>query len=123
LAARGLRPKYIVVSAFSHYAITAIRSKVGDYLLKPVDLASLKIAIKRVSGNQAILNETNNYVAGTHLTKLEHTVLKGMLTGSTSKQMAAELNLSSHTVDTYRRKVLKKLGVKNKVELISRNKF
>ena len=118
VASNGFRPKYIVVSAFSHYAIKAIQSKVDDYLLKPVDLASLKVALERVSGNQAILKEANNYASGTHLTNLEQTVLKGMLAGQTSKAMAAELNLSSHTIDTYRRKVLKKLGVKNTVELI-----
>lgn len=95
VAVVGFHPKYIVVSAFSHYAIAAIRSKVDDYLLKPVDLSNLKVALERVSGNRTLIEETKNFAEGTHLTNLEHTVLNGMLAGKTSKEMATELNLSS----------------------------
>jgi DNA-binding CsgD family transcriptional regulator len=40
-----------------------------------------------------------------------------MAKGMGSKQVGDQLNISAHTVDTYRRKLLKKLKCKNAVEL------
>ena len=115
----GFRPKYIVISAYSQYAITAIRSKVDDYVLKPVDLTALKMALERVSGSKPIKLLSVDMMNSIHLSPREKTVLSGMLSGKTSRQIAAELFLSPHTVDTFRRRILKKMGVKNTVELLA----
>lgn len=42
----------IFVSAYDEYAMKAIRFSALDYLLKPVDIDDLKVAIEKVSGKQ-----------------------------------------------------------------------
>lgn len=121
VAGNGFRPKYIIVSGYSQYAIAAIRSKVDDYLLKPVDLNDLKTALIRVMGSNT-LNYASIDASSLKLTAREQTVLSGMLAGKSSKTIASELFLSSHTIDTFRRKILKKLGARNTLELMGRIK-
>ena len=116
----GFRPKYIVVTAFSQYAITGIRSRVDDYLLKPVDLTDLKAALERVTGKKLIRYHAMETSIESRLTNRERVVLTGMIEGKTSKEIAAELFLSHHTIDTFRRKILKKTGARDTTELIVR---
>lgn len=47
LQAKGYRGKIIFVTAFSHYSVKAIRANAFDYILKPIDVDELKLAIKR----------------------------------------------------------------------------
>jgi len=116
----GFRPKYIIVSGYSQYAIEAIRSRVDDYLLKPVDLVELKASLQRVTGQLSLKYYTPDQNLSVDLTKREKDVLSFLLMGKSSKEIAGELYLSSHTVDTYRRRILKKFGVRNTMELIGR---
>lgn len=46
-------------------------------------------------------------------------ILELLSQGLTSKQIAQQFSLSKHTVDTHRRKMLKKMNCKNTVELLS----
>lgn len=121
VAQAKIRPKYIVVSGFSHYSITAIRYKVDDYLLKPINIAELKSALERVNGNSTLDYIPIESTANVPLSGREKSVLIHMLGGKTSKEIADEMNLSRHTVDTYRRNILKKLGIRNTVELIRKS--
>ena len=120
VAVSGYRPKYIIVSGYSQYAIAAIRSKVDDYLLKPVDLEEFKASLERVNGSIKLKALPIDLAYSINLTKREKMVLAGMLAGKASKEMAGEMFISPHTVDTFRRKVLKKLGVRNTVELLGK---
>lgn len=52
------------------------------------------------------------------LSDREFQVLQKLARGVSTKEMAAEMNLSAKTVSTYRVRVMKKLGVKNLVELV-----
>jgi len=54
-----------------------------------------------------------------NLTKRERQVLAQVAAGKTSKQMAAELGLSPRTVDHHRASLLRKLGLKNSVDLVN----
>ncbi len=54
------------------------------------------------------------------LTKREAEIALGLARGIKSKALAAELNLSAHTVVEYTRRIYKKLGVKNGVQLVRR---
>lgn len=47
----------------------------------------------------------------------EREVLKLLGKGLTSREVAERLGLSSHTIETYREKIKKKLGLKNAAEL------
>jgi DNA-binding NarL/FixJ family response regulator len=52
------------------------------------------------------------------LSDREFQVLQKLAQGVSTKEMAAQMSLSAKTVSTYRVRVMKKLGVKNLVELV-----
>ncbi len=52
------------------------------------------------------------------LTEREKEILKFIVKGLTSKEIAIALNLSKLTVDTHRKNIQSKLGVSNVVELV-----
>ena len=103
----NLHTKIIFITAHDHYAIKAIKTNAFDYLLKPVGLDELKEAIVR---HKATLQSDLN--------KREHEIIRFIAKGLNSKAIAKQLFLSHHTVDTYRRKILKKTDCKNAAELI-----
>ena len=52
-----------------------------------------------------------------NITNREQDILRNLSTGKTSKEIAEELFISHHTVDTHRRNLLKKLNCSSVVEL------
>ncbi len=58
----------IMVTAFSDYAIKAIKASAIDYLLKPVDIKELKSALEKVirkrTENQKVVSQLENIVSG-----------------------------------------------------------
>ena len=56
-------------------------------------------------------------IAGYHLSEREEQVLRQISRGLTHGQIATRLGISSHTVDTYVKRIRAKLGVGNKAEL------
>lgn len=50
----------IMVTAYSHYAIKAIKANVLDYLLKPVDIVELKTAVEKVRNKIKPINHNNS---------------------------------------------------------------
>ena len=54
------------------------------------------------------------------LSEREQLVLKAIASGKTSQQIAAELYISKHTVDTHRRKMIQKTEVQNTTALVQR---
>lgn len=116
-----MKPHYIIVSGFSHYSINAIRYKVDDYLLKPINITELKSALERINGNRKLEYLPIESANGVPLSAREKTVLVYLLGGKTSEEIANEMNLSRHTIDTYRRNILRKLGIKNTLELIRKS--
>jgi DNA-binding NarL/FixJ family response regulator len=55
-----------------------------------------------------------------HLTQREREVIQLIAEGLTSQQMADKLFISARTVETHRANVMKKIGVKNAVELVKK---
>lgn len=55
-----------------------------------------------------------------NLTKRELEVIKLIMKGYTSNQIAEELFISNRTVDTHRANLMQKLDVKNSIELINK---
>jgi len=49
---RHLSFQLIFTTAYDHYAIKAIRCSALDYLVKPIDIAELRIAMERVTAHQ-----------------------------------------------------------------------
>lgn len=55
-----------------------------------------------------------------NVTKREHEILKLLAMGSSTKQIAGSLKISTHTTETYRKSLLAKFEAKNSAELIKK---
>lgn len=92
-------------------------------------LSSLSAAVSNFApGLDVLLKDTNDVIdqlstgqtvePWTKLTAREIQVARLLVEGRTNSQIATELEVSIKTVDTHRGHVMKKLGVRNNVELV-----
>ncbi len=105
---------YVIKSESSDELEYAIKSALNDKLYfsnQAQKVIFSKYAIRKSDGQR---KERNTY----QLTAREKEVIKLISEGMTSNQMAEKLIISPRTVETHRAKVMKKLGVKNVVELL-----
>lgn len=84
---------------------------------------------RQLSSNEALqkLMKENEQLKGEmrlqKLSNREREILRCIVKGATSKEIAAELDISKLTVDTHRKNIQHKLGVNNTVELIKIGMF
>ena len=82
-----------------------------------------------ISASAKLLNENNEYetiyfnnfgqkILGSGISNRERDVVRFLILDLSSKEISKKLNISSHTVDTHRRNILKKLNVSSTGELI-----
>lgn len=118
LRSKGFKGEIIFVTAFDHYSIKAIRANAFDYLLKPVDVDELKSAIERLKSKS---NERFNIgiIQSFELSEREVELITFLSKGLSTKEIASEMFLSRHTIDTHRRNIHTKTGTKNTVELLN----
>ncbi|WP_372652981.1 response regulator [Draconibacterium sp.] len=107
-------PEFIFVTAYSQYAIKAIKAEAFDYLLKPVDIDDLRECLERFNQKKNHFPHIENSV----LSEREKEIARLLCKGLTSQQIADLLFISKHTADTHRRRILDKLGVRSTAELI-----
>lgn len=110
-------PHIILVTAHPQYSIKAIKHEVFDYILKPVDVDELEDTIDRFISHLTLIPkklEEKFYM----LSEREINVLKLVLEGKNSKEIASSLFISINTVHTHRRNILKKTGVRSVVDLL-----
>ncbi|PLX13160.1 MAG: hypothetical protein C0598_04320 [Marinilabiliales bacterium] len=115
---QGLRPHVIFTTAYSQYAIKAIKENAFDYLLKPIDIEELKITLGRIDSEQTKPNIYPDYLIKS-LSSRELEILDLIIKGKTSKEIGKELFISKVTVDTHRRNILEKTKAKSTSDLIS----
>lgn len=130
---RELRPKSKVIAitrcADSTILAELLQSGAHGYLLKHSVPADLARAIRMVlSGNayvdpaiaSKLLVRTNpdDTIAPTTLSQREFAVLKLVARGFGSKEMAAELKLSIKTVQTYKKRAMKKLHLRTRADIV-----
>jgi len=114
-------PTFIFVTGYDQYAIKAIRNAAFDFLLKPVDIDELKVAIERFRVEQ---KEKQKIIVPEKLkvkyllTEREIEIIKLLLEGKSSQEISEILFISKHTVDTHRRNILEKTGLKSSNELL-----
>lgn len=108
-------PYVILVTAFDHYSIKAIKKHVFDYLMKPIDIEELKDTLIRLRNH--LLSPSGNLIENSDLSSREKQVLKLVLQGKTSKEIADRLFVSKSTIDTHRKNILKKTGATSFQEL------
>lgn len=113
-------PHIILVTGFSQYSIKAIKNEVFDYLIKPVDIDELKASVNRLTEHLSL--KTNQTLAKFNmLSDRESEVLKYVLEGKTSNEIADLLFISVNTVHTHRRNILKKTGAGSIIDLLRIN--
>jgi len=62
----GINFQTIFITSYSHYAIKAIRFNALDYLVKPIDLGELKIALRRYKDNNKKMAQLENLKLALH---------------------------------------------------------
>ncbi|MFQ5489972.1 MAG: response regulator transcription factor [Phycisphaerae bacterium] len=125
LASRG-RPVPIIMvtdSANVTIATKAMRSGAVDVLEQPSDPAVLLQRVREALGEQANRRErlARRRMASRQLEVLsprEHQVMRLLVAGKNTKQIALQLNLSVKTVHIHRARVLEKTGCDSVVGLI-----
>lgn len=130
LRAEKPRVATLVFSMYSEkiYALRALKLGVSGYLTKNVPATTLIAAIRKVAqGGKFITPEIAEKIADTiggHdrgpidlLTNRELEVLRLIASGEPTIEIAKMLHISTHTVATYRTRILDKTGLRNDREL------
>ncbi len=111
-------PTFILTTAFSQYAIKAIREAAFDFLLKPIDIDDLKETLKRYELKRKMCKKIpQSFINKYSLTDREVEIAYLLLKGNDSKEIADELSISKDTVDTHRRNILHKTNTENTTKL------
>lgn len=110
-------PYIIIVTGHSQYSIKAIKYKVFDYIMKPVDIDELEDTIDRLIEDKSFTPKEVE-CQFPMLSEREQSVLKHVLEGKNSKEIADCLFISINTVHTHRRNILKKTGASSILNLI-----
>jgi DNA-binding NarL/FixJ family response regulator len=115
----------------SEHVFRALRAGARGYVLKESAGAELVRALKAAFAGErylspriseivinGVLNNTTSHSPLERLSGREREVLHLTVAGSSSAEIARRLSLSRKTVDTYRSRVMEKLGVSDLTELI-----
>jgi DNA-binding NarL/FixJ family response regulator len=125
---------HVIALSASHtieHVYRAFRAGVRGYVVKDAKGAELVQAVRSVSAGKQFLSARitplpdddllQNRLTKTPIERLsvrEREVLRHLVAGETSAQIAKQLSLSRKTVDTYRGRLMVKLGVSNRTALI-----
>jgi FixJ family two-component response regulator len=104
-------------------SVRALKAGAVDFLQKPVPpsvlLERIRAAIEMDRQARAATTERAPVIERlAHLTPREREVLELLITGHTSKQIAAALHVSVRTVEGHRRMVLSKMDVSSAAQLV-----
>ena len=120
-------PKLKIIATTIHDEYSVIRRMldvgVHGYVLKSSSIEQLIVAIRQVwQGERYLSHEVETIIeqAQGHvvtLTDVERNILRMICDGMTNPQIAKVLNLSTETINWYRKRLLAKFGVKNSVSL------
>jgi len=124
-------PKILILTmhASEEYATRLIRAGASGFIVKTAPTAQLLDAVRKVSRNQLfvsmpIMEKMVSRVAQpttdrpeSVLSNRELQVLIRLAQGMTTKEVADALHLSTSTVDTYRRRILEKLDLRNNADM------
>lgn len=97
-------------------AVESMKMGASDFIEKPLDRATFLASARRLLTKSGNTNER----LGRPLTEAEMRVLPHILAGQSSKDIAKEFFRSTRTVELHRQHIMRKMGVKNVVELVQR---
>ena len=131
LAYSGNRVPVLALSMYpeGHYALRAFRGGVAGYLTKSCPMPELVEALHKVAAGgryvspamaEKLADEVRGGARKGHekLSDREYQVLQRLVTGQGIKEIATELNISPSTIGTHRARILEKLGLRTRAELI-----
>ncbi len=129
--------KSLILSMYDNeeYILSAVEVGAQGYLLKDAPREEILSAIRTVARGEKYFNSSvsniiiNGYIKvkksgspesdlNVKLSKKEMIILKKIVEGLNSRQIAEKLELSIRTVDNHRANMMKKLSVKNAAELV-----
>ncbi|WP_237724828.1 response regulator transcription factor [Deinococcus alpinitundrae] len=125
LQARGVDLPVILLTGHADVELCrrAFRQGAADFLSKPVDETELLETVQRAV-RQHLRGRQRRAASGQARTRLarlsarEHDVLRGILDGQTSKQIARALEISARTVESHRASLFAKLEAESLAEVI-----
>jgi two-component system, LytTR family, response regulator LytT len=115
---KQIYPTFIFVTAYQQYAIKAIKQMAFDYLLKPFDIEELSETLERYERSKSTCENIIDIPLLKCLCEREKEILKYVIKGLTSKEIADMLYISKATVDTYRKSIIKKTDAGTLSDLI-----
>jgi len=134
---RSLCPAARIIALTFHEEQSVMRelfeNGVAGYVVKRASSDELLHAIRTVAGNGLYvdpriagglvndllhLRPSGNGSRGPALTDREAKVLKRIAQGHSNKEIAAELNVSIKTVETYKSRAMEKLGLRDRVDIV-----
>ena len=131
LAYRDNRVPVLALSMYpeEHYALRAFRGGAAGYLTKNSPMPLLIEALRKVAGGgryvspamaERLADEVRGGAKPGHekLSDREYQVLLKLVSGEGIKEIAGELGISPSTIGTHRARILEKLGLRTRAELI-----
>lgn len=110
------------------YVMQSLKKGADGYLLKEADETELKEAIRQVhEGKKYFKNKISDMIVESIsspasitglLTEREVEIVKMVAEGKITKEIADILCVSVRTIETYRSRIIKKLGVSNTAEMV-----
>jgi two-component system response regulator FixJ len=97
-------------------AVQALKLGACDFIEKPLERNVFLASVKRLLEKSKNMDER----IGQTLTKTEMHILPLILSGQSSKGIADQLFRSVRTIELHRQHIMRKMGVKNVVELVQR---
>jgi DNA-binding CsgD family transcriptional regulator len=88
---------------------------------KPSKIGVISIPVQLTTGLKSMTRGSSKIISNKEssvLTRKEQIILKDIVEGMTNKEIAEKYFISIYTVQTHRKRILKKLAVKNTAELI-----
>ena len=125
----GTRVILLTMQTEEHQIVAALRVGIRGYLVKTQAAEDLVHAIRDVVRGEVYLSPAvsrifvEGYLAGTQspadpLAPRERQVLQLVAEGKTSKEIAAVLNLSAKTAESYRSRIMEKLDIHDTAGLV-----
>jgi DNA-binding NarL/FixJ family response regulator len=111
LSAQGERP----------FLSQMVEAGVQGFVLKDQSVSILAEAIRTVMAGQTWLPDSSEILSGPEkrlLSRRERVVLQELAAGKRAREVAEAMGISTKTVDTYRRRMMTKLGLESQAELV-----
>ena len=115
--------RVLVLSMYEdeHYMRAAMRAGAHAYVGKRASSETLLTAIRKLRAGEEVGAPVASVVeSGAGLSAREREIVELVLAGHTSREVAAALGITKSSVDTYRARVFRKLGVDSRSELYAR---